>query len=543
MHRSPCTFRAVIASLSLMLAAALPALAVPWPYQPFDQAHGLGNHYGEYQNYGGSPYYHDGIDLVTPTGPVAVYSVSDGFLTHITYSDPLYSGLMIGELVANGHGWLYWHISSATMQFDYGDRVYTNDYVGTTAYWPVASFHHCHFNKVQGSGGLPWAWYVSTENPLELVEPHPDSDPPTLPLTYVSQRFGFVRQGANVVLNPESLSGDVDIIAKIGDVVGMPQWILNPWKVEYWIDGAVADVPVTNSVTFSGLCPTDETVSTIYRTQAPMKTEGNYDYRDFYFIVTNTDGDGAVEISDGSLCWHAGAAGAGDYWVYVRAYDLGGNATADSMRVTVAGTVNPDIYLPETSHDFGSVALGSTETWAMAVQNVGPDYLSVRSVAVNNPNFSVGRKHFFVAPGGTETLLVSFTPPAQHRYSGTLELTTNDPDEPLVTVSLAGEGADPSGVSMDARDGRLQLLGAHTLPGAGLGVRFALARPGDVTVSVHDVSGRRVRGERLIGRAAGAQDWTWDGTDDGGVSLGSGVYFVRIVSGDERVSGAGVLLR
>ena len=50
----------------LTLTFAVPALAEPWPYMPVDQTHGLGNHFGEYQNYGSGGYYHDGLDLVTP---------------------------------------------------------------------------------------------------------------------------------------------------------------------------------------------------------------------------------------------------------------------------------------------------------------------------------------------------------------------------------------------------------------------------------------------------------------------------------------------
>ena len=135
-----------IARMTLALLAAIgiatAASAEPWPYMPFDQPHGLGNHFDTYQNYGGSPYYHDGIDLVTPDGPVACYSVSTGTITHLTYNQPYYSGIMIGEPISGGEGWLYWHINATTFQFDIGDEVMTNDYIGDTAYWTVAAFHH-----------------------------------------------------------------------------------------------------------------------------------------------------------------------------------------------------------------------------------------------------------------------------------------------------------------------------------------------------------------------------------------------------------------
>jgi flagellar hook assembly protein FlgD len=49
-----------------------------------------------------------------------------------------------------------------------------------------------------------------------------------------------------------------------------------------------------------------------------------------------------------------------------------------------------------------------------------------------------------------------------------------------------------------------------------------------VRLTVHDVTGRRVR--RLLDeqRSAGAQSLRWDGRDDDGRALGSGLYLARL---------------
>lgn len=546
--RRPALVPILLAAVACLAASGLSAGAEPWPYMPFDQPHGLGNHYGEFQDYGGGGYYHDGIDLVTPGGPEETYSVSAGTLTHLTYNDPLYSGLMIGEPVANGEGWLYWHISSTTMQFDVGDRVEINDYIGTTASWPVSSFHHVHFNQVEGTGGYPWGWYLSIGNPLEFMEPHPDDDPPVFELAYASRPFGFAAQSNGAVLNADALSGSVDIIAKVGDIVGLSQWRLNPWKIEYWIDGATQSIAPTNSVTFTGTIPNAGTESVIYRTLTPMKTRANYDYRDFYFIVTNTDGDGFVESTDAAAYWNTAAFGPGDYWVYVRAHDLGGNAVTDSMRATVAGTVSPDVFLPETSHDFGFVPPGGSQDWEMAVRNLGTDPLSVRTVAISSARFTADRSHFFVLPGEEEIVRVTFSPLQTQAYTATLEMTTNDPDEPFLQVPLQGEGADPSIAPDPAGNGALatealRILAARTLPGIGLELRFALPRASEVSAAVHGIDGRLLRADRLGSLAAGSRGWTWDGRDDAGMRLPSGVYYVRLSAGPWTEHRAGLLLK
>jgi len=74
-------------------------------------------------------------------------------------------------------------------------------------------------------------------------------------------------------------------------------------------------------------------------------------------------------------------------------------------------------------------------------------------------------------------------------------------------------------------------------------LRFVLDEPGDVSVEVFDVRGRRVR--TLIDEAlpAGERNLAWDGRDDAARSAASGVYFVRLRAGGEEARARVVLLR
>jgi len=94
--------------------------------------------------------------------------------------------------------------------------------------------------------------------------------------------------------------------------------------------------------------------------------------RNYFFNVTNTDGDSTVELSDANYSWNTTICPGGNYMVFVEAKDRFGNTTMDSMQVTVAGganfsltfePVNPPIIIPSTGGAFEySISVSNTGT-------------------------------------------------------------------------------------------------------------------------------------------------------------------------------------
>lgn len=77
------------------------------------------------------------------------------------------------------------------------------------------------------------------------------------------------------------------------------------------------------------------------------------------------------------------------------------------------------------------------------------------------------------------------------------------------------------------------LRGARPNPfRASTGIEFAIAQRGRVTVALYDVAGRRIRTLVDEGMEPGAYVRTWDGRTDTGEQAVSGIYFVRLISGD-----------
>ena len=74
-------------------------------------------------------------------------------------------------------------------------------------------------------------------------------------------------------------------------------------------------------------------------------------------------------------------------------------------------------------------------------------------------------------------------------------------------------------------------------------VAFDLAQPGTVSLVVYGLDGRRVRVLAEGAFAAGRHERLWDGRDQGGRRLGSGVYFVRLLTADGTSVGRVAMLK
>jgi len=74
-------------------------------------------------------------------------------------------------------------------------------------------------------------------------------------------------------------------------------------------------------------------------------------------------------------------------------------------------------------------------------------------------------------------------------------------------------------------------------------IAFDLARPADVRLAVYDLRGRRVRTLAAGPLPAGAHAARWDGTDDSGAALPSGLYVCRMTAATGTVSRKMMLAR
>jgi len=353
----------VLASIILVIILLPSGLkAIPWPVLSGNPIHSIGNTYGEYQAYGGAPYYHPGLDILVPAG-TPVYAVKSGWVKAVlTTSAQWHWRVAVGDSAGTAEcdGWLYAHLDQPTIQVSPGDWVNQGDYLGDIVEWPTSGFHHIHFVKIRNVG-QPWAAdWAFIANPLDELEEIQDLYKPTIESCYPEQKFAFFTNGTHSYFAPGTpISGDVDILARVGDKINNLNWLCSPYTVAYEIRNDTVTTALIHSVTFTGRLFYEQNINVVYQDDAQFDTRGDYEARVFYHIITNTDGDSVIEATDTSGCWRTTAFNDGWYWVKVYvadrdAFDGAHYDTVDSMQVEVKncrcpnfgdvnrdGTINP----------------------------------------------------------------------------------------------------------------------------------------------------------------------------------------------------------
>jgi hypothetical protein len=159
---------------------------------------------------------------------------------------------------------------------------------------------------------------------------------------------------------------------------------------------------------------------------------------------------------DGSSVYQAGrtssisqsiSMAAGTHQIIVRAWVSNGSYASVTLQETVRtssgsaqGTVTP------TSLAFGSVATTTTSSAkTVTIKNTGTATLNITGVSISPSQFAVsGPGSTSIAPGGSASYNVTFTPAGVSTYSGSLAFTTNSATA-VASVALSGTGVDQSG--------------------------------------------------------------------------------------------------
>jgi len=165
-----------------------------------------------------------------------------------------------------------------------------------------------------------------------------------------------------------------------------------------------------------------------------------------------------------SVQFAAASAGAKNAAIHIGSNDADENPF--DIALTGSGAVSPEIQIEQPSGTvradgpgtiaFGDSILGVPVVRMLTIRNTGGAVLNLGAITVDGPNgaeFVAGApSSSMVAPAGTATLNVTFTPGSTGARSAVLHVASNDPNESQYDVMLIGIGSAPAGLLRLARD-------------------------------------------------------------------------------------------
>jgi hypothetical protein len=132
-----------------------------------------------------------------------------------------------------------------------------------------------------------------------------------------------------------------------------------------------------------------------------------------------------------------------------------GRAGLDNVRIFAygAGSTLPDgprLSVSPQSLLFPALAVGGSQTWNLTLANRGSDVLQIGSVTSTSSHFRLNGNHSVnLLPGGTFSVPVEFRPQAIGALTGSLDIVSNDPANPLFSVPLSGTGLGVPQITLD----------------------------------------------------------------------------------------------
>ncbi|MDH5366146.1 MAG: choice-of-anchor D domain-containing protein [Cyclobacteriaceae bacterium] len=140
-------------------------------------------------------------------------------------------------------------------------------------------------------------------------------------------------------------------------------------------------------------------------------------------------------------------AGTYTYDLEIRSNDPTQPLKTIPVTLTVTGT--PTISAV-TTYTYADTYLGVANSYPLVISNTGTDVLNIAAIASDNAEFAPLVTALSIAPGGSATVPVVYTPATLGAVTGTLTITSDDPVTPSFAVSLSGAGLDLPDISFSS---------------------------------------------------------------------------------------------
>ncbi len=276
-----------------------------------------------------------------------------------------------------------------------------------------------------------------------------------------------------------------------------------------------------------------------------------------YSVIGALPANSSLDPASGVFRWTPALAQVGTHEFNFVASDPQGGQDVEAVVLTVSESgVGPATTLPcnaEAAH-FEGVAGAGTDPGEKSVSYLGFDVgtgiqriqgsLSFALAPIRDLDFYLLDADSNVVQSSASLNSpesITYNTPAPGHYVWKVVSFTN-PD----TAHFSIDQLTCTSTTLGVGDAPLALSFAPAFPNPAIrntSLAFTLPQSGEVSMRVHDVSGRSVRLLHSGWTAAGAHRVSWDRRDDHGSRVSAGIYFVRLEAAGERLGQKVVLIQ
>jgi hypothetical protein len=282
-----------------------------------------------------------------------------------------------------------------------------------------------------------------------------------------------------------------------------------------------------------------------------VSSESNYDFLKFYI-----DGE-EMDAWSGNQNWsefsYPISAGTHTFkWTYMKDINTTGGSDAawiDDIKFPMSGSSEiPMAYTSTDEITFPDVAPNSIVSADFVLRNLGtadlegsisvPAAFSLSHQGQPLPNDYL----YVIAPGSTRSYTITYAAGDQVQdINDEIMIMTNDNDLPVITIPItlvAVSNTDLVNPAVTALNGNFPNPFNPTTA-----IRFSLKEAGLVKLNVYNLKGQLIKSLVKSDMSAGNHQILWNGEDERGSSVSSGIYLYRMETKDYQATGKMMLMK
>jgi hypothetical protein len=185
-----------------------------------------------------------------------------------------------------------------------------------------------------------------------------------------------------------------------------------------------------------------------------------------------------------------------------------------------------------SSHDsilFDSTFVGDSSSIGIEIENRGIQPLIVSEVVGSGGIFRVDISSFTVDPAMSQPLTVTFKPQTAGNFAGWIGFVSNDPQTDTLRVYVQGTGKQVTGIAESSEIPTTYGISPN-YPNPfnpTTTIKYQLPQSSEVELLIYNVLGQKVKTVLDQRVEAGYHSVEWDGRNDMGMQVGSGIYIYR----------------